>query len=332
MTRLIGIKAPDPPLPESKKEGRMRMTQGRRRTIFWCIVATLLIVGALLQARAGNKMGSAATQSLSLKTDPNGKGYVTEEEALLQGLTCAVAVIAVELPLAERECARAIEISPQEPIGYKYRGIAYLLQHRFERAEMDLKEAARLDPQDADSQAGYAQALSGQGRFGEAVTRFDVALKLSPKDARYLSARCWARGGEGKDFTAALSDCNRAIQLKPRYAVAYDSRAFVYLRQGKNAQAIKDYSAALQFQPGRATALLGRGVAEYHLAQTAQAASDIREARKIDPEVDDIYILGGVLQESCRSKEGPCDLPVWLRPRPFAAKTFLSVSYRAPAR
>lgn len=299
------------------------MSQSQRRIAFWGIVAVLLLVGTILQVRAG----SHAMSPVSLNAGPNGE-YATEEEALLQGLTCAVSVLALQLPLAERECERAIALSPEDPVGYKYRGLAYLLQHRFERAEADLKAAARLDPRDADSQAGYAQALSGQARFSEAIARFDSALKLSPGDVRYLSSRCWARGGEGKDFPAALADCNRAIQLGPRYAVAYDSRGFVYLRLGKNAQAAKDYSTALRIQPGRATALLGRGVAEYRLGQAAKAAIDIQQARKIDPEVDDIYILAGVLQDGCRSKEGPCELPVWLRPGPFGAPAFLSVSYK----
>jgi tetratricopeptide (TPR) repeat protein len=308
------------------------MTQARRRIAFWSVVAALIVLGAILQARAENRARMAMTaQPASLKVDPHDNEYAAEEEALLQEVTCAVAVIAVQLPLAERECERAIALSPRDPIGYKYRGIAYLLEHRFERAEADLGQAAKLDPQDADSQAGYAQALSGQGRFSEAVARFGVALKLAPTDVRYLSSRCWALGGEGRDFSAALRDCNKAIQLKPLYAVAHDSRGFVYLRLGRDAEAIKDYSAALKIQPRRATALLGRGVAEFHLGQAKQATADIREARTLDPDVDDIYILGGVLQGTCRSKEGPCELPVWLRPRPFAAQSFLSVSYRNPA-
>lgn len=303
------------------------MTQFRRRAIFWTIVASLLVLGVVLQARAEDsaQMGGVA-QAASLKSDRHTE-IATGEEALLQELSCAISVITLQLPLAKKECERAIALSPQDPVGYKYRGIAYLLEHRFERAEADMKEAVRLDPADADSQAGYAQALSGQGRFSEAVARFGVALKLAPNDVRFLSARCWARGGEGKDYSAALRDCNQAIGLKPGDAVAFDSRAFIYLRLARNAPAIKDYSIALKLQPARATALFGRGLAEFRSGQAAKATVDIREARRIDPEIDDIYILTNVLQEGCRSGDGPCDLPAWLRPKSNAARTYLSVSY-----
>ena len=303
------------------------MTQFRRRAIFWTIVASLLVLGLILQARAEGSAGTrGSAQSVTLKSNRDAE-ITTEEEALLQELSCAISVIALQLPLAKKECERAIALSPKDPVGYKYRGIAYLLEHRFERAEVDMKEAVRLDPEDADSQAGYGQALSGQGRFSEAVARFGVALKLAPNDVRFLSARCWARGGEGKDFSAALRDCNQAIGLKPGNAVAFDSRAFIYLRLAKNGLAIKDYSTALKLQPGRATALFGRGLAEYRSGQAAKASADIREARRIDPEIDDIYILTNVLQEGCRGGDAPCDLPAWLRLKPNASRTYLSVSY-----
>ena len=306
------------------------MTQLHRRMIFWGAVATLLILGVILQARADDTAAlNGSVQRATLKSDRDGE-IATEEEALLQELSCAISVIALQLPLAKKECERAIALSPQDPTGFKYRGIAYLLEHRFERAEADMKEAVRLDPEDSDSQAGYAQALNGQGRFSEAVARFGVALKLAPNDVRYLSARCWARGGEGKDFPAALRDCNLAIRLDPAYAVAFDSRAFIYLRLARHAQAIKDYSTSLRLQPERATALFGRGLAELHSGQTATASADIRQARRIDPEIDDVYILANVLQEGCRTEHGSCDLPLGLR-NSFGAKTYLSVSYRKSA-
>lgn len=287
----------------------------------------LLILGLILQARAdASAQLGGSVQRATLKSDRDGE-IATEEEALLQELSCVVSVIALQLPVAKKGCERAIALSPRDPVGFKYRGIAYLLEHRFERAEADMKEAVRLDPGDPDSQAGYAQALNGQGRFSEAVARFGVALKLAPDNDRYLSGRCWARGAEGKDFPAALADCSRAIRLNPRNAVAYDSRGFIHLRLARPAQAIKDFSTSLKLQPGRATALFGRGLAELHSGQTAAASTDIRQARRIDPEIDDIYILGNVLQEGCRGGETPCELPAWLRLPSVAARNYLSVSY-----
>ena len=307
------------------------MTQKRRRIIFWSLLAILLAGGVILQAWAGGRGALPPRHITPPKSEPESASSASEEMALFQELSCMIAVIAAQIPLAERECGRAIALSPRDSIGYKYRGLAYLVEHRFERAEMDLREAVRLDPGDPDSQAGFAQALSGQGRFTEAVARFGVALEMAPRDVRFLSARCWALAGEGKDFAAALKDCDRAIQLDPRYAVAYDSRGFVYLRSGRDRLAARDYSTALKLTPARATALFGRGMAGLHLGQQSSALADIRAARRADPEVDDIYILAGVEEEGCRTAKGPCNLPDVLRPEGQAGPPYLSVSYRKPA-
>jgi tetratricopeptide (TPR) repeat protein len=287
------------------------------------LIVALIAAGAAIQARAA----SSASGDSNLKAG-QAQGFVTEERALLQEFRCAIAVTSLQLSLAEEECTRAIAFSPQDPIGYKYRGLMYLLEHRFEKAEADLMEATTLYPQDAESQAGYAQALSGQGRFDEAVARFGVALTLSPADVRFLGARCWARAAQGEDYRAALADCNYALKLDPDNAMAYDSRGLTNFRSGQYREAIRDYSKSLSIQADRASALFGRALAELKTDDGESAAIDIRKAREIDPEVDDIFIVAGALQEGCRMPDGPCDLPAALRAKPARPESYLAVSQR----
>ena len=304
------------------------MTQARRRIIVWSVIALLIVVGAILQARAAGESTARAVIPHAGGEQGEEAERTNEEAALLQGLSCAIATISFQFSLAEKACERAIALSPEDPVGYKYRGFTYLLEHRFERAEIDFRNAVRLDASDSDSQAGFGQALSGQGRFGEAIARFGIALNLSPKDARYLSARCWARAAEGRDFPAALRDCNLALRSKPHFGVAYDSRALVYLRMGSNAQAMRDYSTALNFEPHRASALFGRGLVKIRLGRITQGSMDIREARRIDPEIDDLYVLTGALEQGCLDNGNSCSLPNDLRPTSQPARSYLPVSYR----
>jgi Flp pilus assembly protein TadD len=174
------------------------MAQFQRRITFWIVIVALIAAGAIIQARASDSPRSS--EETSLKTDPDAE-YATEEKALLQQFRCAMGVVSLNLRLAEKECDRAITLSPQESLGYKYRGLLYLLEHRFEKAELDFQQATTLYPNDAESQAGYAQALSRQGRFGDALVRFNAAIMLTPADARFLSARCWAIAAQGKSFS-----------------------------------------------------------------------------------------------------------------------------------
>lgn len=51
-------------------------------------------------------------------------------------------------------------------------------------------------------------------------------------------------------------------------------------------------------------------------------------ARRVDPEIDDIYIQVGVLTPGCRDNQGPCALPEELRNKELQPPPkYLSVSY-----
>jgi tetratricopeptide (TPR) repeat protein len=289
-----------------------------------------LLLGAALGAAVVTSAGAEpAQQNTSLPGPQAPDSEIAPDEALLQDFKCVVAVLGFHYQAAETACNAAIAISPASPLGYKFRGFNHLLQHQYESAEPDFLAAIKLDPDDADNQAGYAQALSGQGRFAEAVKQFAVALRLSPHDVRFLGASCWARAGEGKNFAKALADCNLALKLDPNFAVAYDSRALVYLRQGRFAQSIQDYSRSLALVPGRATALYGRGIAEIHLNRLPPAHQDIFLARLADPEIDDIFIQLGAISSDCKAEHGSCVLPDDLRPKaPVRSPAYISVSYQ----
>lgn len=307
------------------------MSQITRRIIFSVMLGAFVTTGAIIRAEAGPQPAGLAQAA----SPPSRKMPFSEDmagaharETLLQSFRCATSLMSYQLADAQAACGKTIELLPESPIGYKFRGFSYLLEHRYERAEFDFREAVRLDPKDPDNQAGYAQSFSGEGRFDEAVERFGVALKLSPHDARYLSARCWARAGGGHHLQAALDDCNLAVKLAPGSSVAWDSRGLAYLRKGDDLLAIGDYSRSLKLQSGRATALFGRGIAEWHLGQYPAARSDLLRARRVDPEIDDIYIQVGVLAPGCRDNQGPCALPEDLRVKQLQPpQKYLSVSY-----
>jgi tetratricopeptide (TPR) repeat protein len=260
----------------------------------------------------------------AVQSRPNGEA--AGDVALLQEFKCVAAVLGYQYATAEKACTAAISLTPASPLGYKFLGLNHLLQHQYERAEPDFLIAIKLDPKDAENQAGYAQALSGQGRFAEAVKQFGIALKITPHDVRILGARCWARAGDGKNLNKALADCNLSLKLDPRFAVGYDSRALVYLRQGRYALSLHDYSRSLSLAPDRPTALFGRGIAEIHLNQLPAAGRDILLARQIDPDIDAIFAQVGILSAGCKEKQGPCVLPDDLKPKTLPP--YISVSYQ----
>ena len=100
---------------------------------------------------------------------------------------------------------------------------------------------------------------------------------------REYNARCWARAVANVELDLALADCNEAVRAAPRNASFLDSRAFVYLRSGRNEDAINDYGAALQINPKLAPSLYGRGVAKLRLGDVEGAKADLFLAETLRP-------------------------------------------------
>jgi tetratricopeptide (TPR) repeat protein len=220
---------------------------------------------------------------------------------------CLVALEGGDLPQAESDCGKAIDLNSADADAYKLRGYAYLLEHRFERAEADFHQALAIVPDDAESRAGYAQSLSGRGQFAQAVAEFDKAITLAPRNAGYWNARCWARSGTGKRLDRALADCNRALSLTPGAPGALNSRGLVRLRMNQFAAAISDYTASLDAKPSQASALFGRGLAWLRQGQRQRGEAEILRARQMDPEIDDLFEVMGVVPPDCAKKPQQMD-------------------------
>src|SRR5262249_30938086 len=63
-----------------------------------------------------------------------------------------------------------------------------------------------------------------------------------------FSNRCQAHN-DLRDRDNALADCNQAIQLDPKYAIAYNTRGVVWRAKGDHDRAIADYSDAIRLNP-----------------------------------------------------------------------------------
>lgn len=208
----------------------------------------------------------------------------------------------------EQACGQAIEANPHLADAYKVRGYAYLMDHRFERAEKDFHAALRLKPNDDQNIAGYGQSLNGEGHFSDAAAQFHRALSLAPERASYWNGLCWALAGEGHQLQAALDACNRALTLAPGAAGILNSRAMVYLRLHRFSPAAADYTASLGVQQNQASAWFGRGFARLWQGEKGGSA-DISEARRRDPGVDSVFVQMGVLPAQCSNAAGPACPP-----------------------
>lgn len=263
--------------------------------------------------------GSAATaQPLTIATPPRAKSAPAPQLAdpapkapslKLPLLACLNGLLRGDTSQGIKFCSMALDLNPKEHDAYKLRGYAYLTEHRFELAGTDFRAALKLRPRDHEDLAGFAQSLSGQGLFSQAVAQYRLAVGLAPNKAPYWNGLCWARAGTGRQLKQALSECNHALALQPGAAATLNSRGLIHLRMKQFSRALAEYDAALAAGPRQASARFGRGLAQLQLGRERQGAADIIEARRLDPGIDGLFRLMGVLPPGCAPGPGHTSCP-----------------------
>jgi len=139
-----------------------------------------------------------------------------------------------------------------------------------------------------------ATALSRAGDTEGAISAMDAAIEKKPGNGQLFNNRCWIKGTMNVQLDTALTDCTRAVQMSENTATALDSRAMVYFRQGKLAEALADLDAALEQRPAASASLFLRGIVKAKLGKAKEGQTDIAAARLLAPKVDADYARWGI--------------------------------------
>ena len=124
--------------------------------------------------------------------------------------------------------------------------------------------------------------------FSEAISDYDKAIDLNPRYAEAFYNRGKANAGLGK-LSEAFSDYSLAIQLNPSRAEAYSSRGNIHCQLGKTSKAISDCDAAIKLNPRCAEAYNHRGTARADLCKLPEAIADFNKAIELNPKYADAY-------------------------------------------
>jgi tetratricopeptide (TPR) repeat protein len=162
--------------------------------------------------------------------------------------------------------------------------------------------ALKVNPSDPIALATRGNIYIELSDFEHAITDHDAVLAIAPDDAGALDNACFARAAANADLIRAREYCDRAVSIaistkydtKRPILVAYDTRGFLDLRQGKLEAAIADYDEALKARPKTASPIYGRGVAEIRLGKVVEGRADIAAATKVQRDIADNYTRHGM--------------------------------------
>lgn len=279
--------------------------------IFGLLAGAALVIAGGMAADAGAKKASAVVASIRPDQSWTASGALAKtknETGLEQALVfaCMGRLLNGDYAAVDQLCGRAITLRPSDPVPHKLFGVSLLIQHRYERAATEFREAVKFAPSDSGSEIGLGEALRGQDDYNGAMEAFGAALTLTPRDGGIWNARCWTRGLFARQLREGLADCNMALALTPAHPAYLDSRGLINLRLGRLSAAMRDYNAAIAKNPALPTALYGRGVAWLKLGRFPYAVRDITKARAADHAVDDVFYRAPLLPPACRRTLDRC--------------------------
>jgi tetratricopeptide (TPR) repeat protein len=110
--------------------------------------------------------------------------------------------------------------------------------------------------------------------------------KITPAEEFFYKASEYEEQGQ---YIKALELYNKAIQLNLEYAVAYNNRGLIHLKQNNYAQAIVDFNKAIQLKPHDAITYYNLGLVYHEQKNYSQALIYYNKAIKISPYHSKIY-------------------------------------------
>lgn len=128
----------------------------------------------------------------------------------------------------------------------------------------------------------HSGVKAGQrGQYSEAIDDYTKAIELKPNYVEAYIFRGYTYSLQGK-CDRGIKDLTKAIELKSDYAEAYYFRGLTYISQGKLGQAIQDFTRAIKIKPTLADAYYPRGLAWLYLQKWQEARSDLTAAKDME--------------------------------------------------
>lgn len=136
---------------------------------------------------------------------------------------------------------------------------------------------------------------------------FDVEPSSSGLLERETTSALMRQGckkAETGDYSKAISDFNKVLELEPQHTVAYYERGNAYLAQGNPEAAIEDYNQVLKFFPENSMAYNKRGLVRLELGDYQGALEDYNQALQLNSSFIEAYINRGNVRSYLGNSKG----------------------------
>ena len=190
---------------------------------------------------------------------------------------------------AERACARALRIRPNDPELLHLAGVAAVQRGKYSRAQALMTRALKHNPAYGPAHQDMGNLYLRKSDYPKARAAYEAALDCGQCSATLLTnlGVVYCRQGETRQGVACF---NRALSLDPTHGEALANLALSQQKQGLMDQALENYRLAIGYHPDDVIALSGLASLYGALGNTAEAL-EIYRRLATDLAPNDINIL-----------------------------------------
>ncbi|MCK5313731.1 MAG: tetratricopeptide repeat protein, partial [Anaerolineales bacterium] len=239
-----------------------------------------------------------------------GAADLVPEQATPWILLAKAHLTAGDLDQAGAYAERAVTLSPNQVEPLLLRGEIDLKANNPSGAQSRAQAALRINPDDMAAMSMMAHALSELGRPEEALSLVEIALQSTP-DSLALSLEKVRIIDKTKGQSPALQAINELKERYPEEPVILAFLAEALDEAGENEKAIQAAQSALRGNSDQEQLTLGEQAKLHYLlgcsfrrsGQLDQAVHHLSEARRLSPEMADIYLELGQTHEERRQHD-----------------------------
>ncbi|WP_231465068.1 MULTISPECIES: tetratricopeptide repeat protein [unclassified Pedobacter] len=176
--------------------------------------------------------------------------------------------------LAIDNYTKAIVLSPKFANAYLNRGVCYKKKEQYTEAFADYAKVIQLNPKEPAVYKNQGIIYEIQKNYELAVTNYTKAIELGGKEYQDLYIY---RGNMYCDWEKpdlALADFQTSVKLFPQDATGYNNIGYVYSIKENFTQAITNYTKALELDPKYLLSYIGRAYCYDAIGSTKLADLD----------------------------------------------------------
>ncbi len=155
------------------------------------------------------------------------------------------------------------------------------------RALKEFKEAAKLEPDEAQFHGNLGLVYYHEGSYSKAIEEYRRALKIDPSYGMGFASLSYIYGAMGR-LQNALQCMEEAARIKPHYADLHYNLALLYSDRERYEEAASELKEALRINPNYLFARVNLGVLYEEQKRWKEAKREYRKILRITPE--DAYV------------------------------------------